>query len=229
MSLGDTQGKLINMAMDLPKGKLDAMTVALLKQITGGDLITVEKKYENMRSIRSKMRFLFASNYPVVIPKVDDDTAFWERMIIIPFEHSVPKPELDHELLEKLLQEKNSIVTRCLCAVHKVVTRNFSFSHCAVADNMKKRWRYQLEDISGTIEQYVSKKLTVTGNVSDKVYLQDIYLNYRKYCTQQGLMAVTYEYFSNWLKMTFQNCEFRRIRCASKDNPRIGVIGMCEK
>lgn len=228
-SLGDTQGKLINMAMDLPKGKLDAMTVALLKQITGGDLITVEKKYENMRSIRSKMRFLFASNYPVVIPKVDDDTAFWERMIIIPFEHSVPKPELDHELLEKLFQEKNSIVTRCLCAVHKVVTRNFSFSHCAVADNMKKRWRYQLEDISGTIEQYVSEKLTVTGNVSDKVYLQDIYLNYRKYCTQQGLMAVTYEYFSNWLKMTFQNCEFRRIRCASKDNPRIGVIGMCEK
>lgn len=67
------------MAMDLPKGKLDAMTVALLKQITGGDLITVEKKYENMRSIRSKMRFLFASNYPVVIPKVDDDTAFWDE------------------------------------------------------------------------------------------------------------------------------------------------------
>lgn len=46
-SLGDIQGKLLNLSMDLPNGKLNAATVSIIKQITGGDTITVEKNTIN--------------------------------------------------------------------------------------------------------------------------------------------------------------------------------------
>lgn len=225
-ALGDTQGKILNMAMDLPKGKLDSKTVALLKQISGGDQITIERKYEHMRSVRSKMRFLFASNYPVTIPRADDDDAFWERMIVVPFLYSIPKAELDHDLLDKLLEERDGIVEICLHAVHGIIKRRYQFSKCQAADKMKQKWRYQTEDFSGTIERYAEHRLIVTGQLADRLYLQDVYSDYCDFCYQYDLEEVTYDYFTNWMKMNLTKCQFGRLRCKPEDNPRAGVKGL---
>ena len=113
---------MLNMSLDRPKGKLNTLTVSLIKQITGGDLISTEQKYEKIKEIRTNMRFLFGSNFPVTLPKEDDDDAFWERMIIIPFLYSIDKGEADPNILSKLMQEKDGIVTQCLLAFNEILT-----------------------------------------------------------------------------------------------------------
>lgn len=120
-ALGDIQGKLLNLSMDLPKGKLNPVTVSIIKQITGGDTIAVEQKYEKIKVIKSNMRFLFASNYPVTVPQEDDDDGFWDRMIVLPFLYSVNKQEKDIQLIEKFMKEKSDIVCFCLQALRNVI------------------------------------------------------------------------------------------------------------
>ena len=55
------------------------------------------------------MRFLFASNYPVTIPKADNDDAFWDRMIVVPFKYSLAKEDVDVHFVDKLVAEKDGI------------------------------------------------------------------------------------------------------------------------
>lgn len=88
-SMGDIQGKLLNLSLDLPKGKFTPIVVSIIKQITGGDSISIERKYDKLRDIHSTIRFLFASNYPVTISRSDEDDAFWARMIVIPFLYTI--------------------------------------------------------------------------------------------------------------------------------------------
>ena len=108
-ALGDIHGKTLNLSMDLPKGKLSAAVVSILKQITGGDTITTERKYDSLRDVHSNMRFLFASNYPVTISKADNDDAFWDRMIVVPFKYSLAKEDVDVHFVDKLVAEKDEI------------------------------------------------------------------------------------------------------------------------
>lgn len=43
-SLGNAHGKILNISMDLPNGKVPSTSTAIIKQITGGDTITSERK-----------------------------------------------------------------------------------------------------------------------------------------------------------------------------------------
>lgn len=128
-ALGNAHGKILNISMDLPNGKVASTSTAIIKQITGGDTITSERKYDKQRELHSDMRFLFASNFPVTVSRSDDDDAFWDRMVIIPFPVSIKREDMDKELLEKLLEEKDAIIALCLQAFHKVLRRNYLFPY----------------------------------------------------------------------------------------------------
>lgn len=157
-ALGNIEGKLLNISMDLPHGKLNPITVSIIKMITGDDEITIERKYQSPQTIHSNMRFLFGSNYPVTLPKESDEDSFWERMIIIPFLYSIPREQADHEMLNKLLAEKDAIISYCLRAFHKVIKNNFIFSKCSAADEMKAQWRNTEQDLTYTLEEFFFRK-----------------------------------------------------------------------
>ena len=70
----------------------------------GGDLITINEKYVPQFKYQNRGKFIFASNHPIQL--AEDDEAFWERMVFLPFQYSVSKPEQDMDLLKKLLKEK---------------------------------------------------------------------------------------------------------------------------
>lgn len=93
-------GEVLNLSMDLNSDYLNGRAVSAIKMLTGGDTVTINEKYMPMFSYRNVAKFIFATNSPVLLKKPDD--AFWERMVIVPFIHSVDKTEQDKELLDKL-------------------------------------------------------------------------------------------------------------------------------
>lgn len=224
-SLGDIQGKMLNMSLDLPKGKLNTLTVSLIKQITGGDLISTEQKYEKIKEIRTNMRFLFGSNFPVTLPKEDDDDAFWERMIIIPFLYSIDKGEADPNILSKLMQEKDGIVTQCLLAFNEILTRCCIFSQCKAADLMKFNWRYRNFDHTGTIEKFINEFIKVTGNHKDYIFSQELYQQYKEYCEEHGNDMVNYSEFLPWIRSNLEGCQRKRVH-QTGHNPRSAITGV---
>lgn len=116
----------INISMDLPGGVLDQKAVAVLKQITGGDLISVEGKNKEAYAGKIRCKMLFASNHPVILK--DRDEAFAKRVLLVPFRVPVPEEQMDRHLLEKLEQEKSGILHWALTAYREVVHRNYQFT-----------------------------------------------------------------------------------------------------
>lgn len=224
--LGDIHGTLLNLSMDMPNGDLTAPAVSIIKQITGGDSITVERKYDKLREVSyCHMRFLFASNYPVTIPKEDDNDAFWNRMVIIPFLYSVDPSNADPELPSKLLKEKDAIISTCIKALGNVIQNHYIFSPCQAADQLKQSWRYQKYDITRSVPVFAESCLEITENPNDKLYLGDLYQEYLAFCSSHHLTTTTYNSFAAWLSTNLEGCSRKRIHETGK-SPRAGLTGI---
>lgn len=224
-ALGNIHGKMLNMSLDLPKGKLPPVVVSIVKQVSGGDALSVEAKYDKLRDVHSNMRFLFASNYPVTIPKEDDDDAFWDRMVVIPFLYTIPKNSVDIELMEKMYEERDDIIHMSLVALHGVINNNFIFSQCKEAEKLKNKWRYCACDYTETINDFMISSVVVTGEEKHTVYLKELYETYLTYCNSVEVTGVTYTEFKAWIDSNVSNCKRKRIHHTG-ENPRAGYSGM---
>lgn len=224
-ALGNIHGKMLNMSLDLPKGKIQPVVASIVKQVSGGDVLSVEAKYDKLRDVHSNMRFLFASNYPVTISREDDDDAFWDRMVILPFLYTIPKTSVDTEMLEKMYEERDHIIHICLEALHGVIENNFIFTNCTEAENLKKQWRYCNYDYTDTIEPFIEQSVVVTGAAKDTVYLKELYETYLNYCNSVEMDGVTYENFKTWIDSNIENCKRKRIH-RTGENPKAGYAGM---
>ena len=225
-ALGSTRGKILNLAMDIPNGKLNATAVSRLKNITGSDAITIEEKYMRSESTVSTLRFLFGTNYPITLPREDDDNAFWERMVIIPFMRSTPPSEIDRGLLDKLLNEKDDIVSLCLQHLHNVIRNNYTFSTCHRGEEMKQSWR-RAEFSTASMAYFWNNRVEETGNPEDAVYASALYGEYINYCADNGLDAVSYIQMVEWISKSVdpESCQKKRIH-RTGTNPLAGYVGI---
>ena len=225
-ALGSNRGKILNLAMDVPKGKLNAVAVSNIKAITGNDMITIEEKYQKAEMIKSQTRFLFGTNHPITIPTDEDDEAFWERMIIIPFNIKIDESKRDPKLLEKLLKEKDSIVTYCLRHYRKVFLNNHRFSECDEADIMKQKWQ-KGEESYHSWNRFWYERVEVTGRKSDYVFSTDLYEAYREYCKERGWEPINNKAAIRWVESNIPEkiCQYKRIH-KTDQNPRHGFVGI---
>jgi len=77
--------------------------LAVLKDLTGGDMITAHRMRENDWTWRPSHKLFFTANSK---PRVtESSTAVWERMMLVPFAVEIPRDERDPHLLEKLKSE----------------------------------------------------------------------------------------------------------------------------
>lgn len=222
-SLGGTRNKILNIAMDVPKGHLSAVTVSLLKTISGGDPINIEEKYQPTERIVSRLRFLFGTNYKISVPQSEDEDAFWDRMVILPFQFSAEK--INYSLLDDLINEKDEIVSYCLRAMSRVLANNCRFSECQVADDMKAEWRNSVVDMK-SFENFWYENIDVTGDPNDEVFAMELYQQYQYYCRENNLEIVPQNRINHWIAINAQGeCIHKRIH-RTNENPRSGFSGI---
>jgi putative DNA primase/helicase len=93
-------------AVEVGDGK--QLDEAVIKQITGGDTITTRFLYEEFFDFRPRFKLWLAANSKPEIRGVDE--AIWRRVLLIPFEITIPKEERDKELTTKLKAELPGIL-----------------------------------------------------------------------------------------------------------------------
>jgi P4 family phage/plasmid primase-like protien len=82
-------GKLVNCCADLPSE--DLASTSMFKALTGGDIITGERKYENSFDFKPYARLLFSANHP---PRSKDASkAFFDRWVGCPVRGEFPRDE----------------------------------------------------------------------------------------------------------------------------------------
>ena len=119
-------GKRLNISMDLPAGNISEQAVGILKQITGGDEITIEEKYKKPRVEKINCTMLFGTNHTISLWMPDE--AFARRMLLIPFQFRVPKEAQDPHLLERLEAEKSGILYHAVMAYKQLRSGGYIFA-----------------------------------------------------------------------------------------------------
>lgn len=201
-ALGTNRSVILNIALDVPSGKLNSKAVSMLKSITGNDAITIEQKYMRPETIVSNTRFLFGTNYPIQISSDEGEDAFWDRMCIIPFEISVSESDKDPELLDHLIKEKDAIVSECLRAVQRIIYHKYQFSYCGAAEELKAKWRNDI-DSHYTVNWFFRECVSITCNMNDYELTENVYDRYIQFCKDKGLTPERITQVKQWID---KNC-----------------------
>jgi len=75
----------------------------VVKQITGGDTLSVRKMRENFYEIEPRCRLMLFSNHT---PTTSNDSAMLRRIVFVPFDNAVPLEEQDRYLEDTLVQDE---------------------------------------------------------------------------------------------------------------------------
>lgn len=162
----------LNLSMDLKDGLLPKNAVAMLKMLTGDDLVTLEAKYKEARPYRGQSKFLFSINGKLKM--YGRDTAFLDRIVCIPFVDSIPKADWDKHLLEKLESEREGIMMKALFYYRFLSARNGQF----YGDYMPEV-EFRLSE-NETIEEFVEECCFLSEIFCS--YTEDLYSAYLAFC-----------------------------------------------
>ena len=222
--MGTLVGAAVNVSLDLPGSRLGAAAVSKLKMLTGGDLITINEKYMPQFKYQNRAKFIFASNHPIQL--VEDDEAFWERMVFLPFQYSVSKPEQDMDLLKKLLKEKDAIVSKALQYARILMEDNYTFPTTDGIERQIRKWRGIEID---TIQEFLKDKCLLDETCRGET-MADLYEAYHSYCRENGEKPQTQTEMKGYLENQI-GLQHKKTRLGQGGNPKSAFVGikLCEK
>ncbi len=122
----ELEGKMLCVSGDMPDESLNNKVVSNIKKLLGNDLISAPKKYQDNRQFRFGGKFILVSNHQLRIKGEDD--AFEDRLVAIPFPYSIPKERWDPQFAQRLLPEKDSIVSKAIGYYWALKARHYAFS-----------------------------------------------------------------------------------------------------
>lgn len=102
---------------------------ALLKRISGGgELMTADVKCHNQISFTVTSKIVIASNHAIHTSAAMIDPYLKGRMFVIPFVNSIPQELQDPDLKNKILAERDSIITDAYFIFQELRAKNYSFT-----------------------------------------------------------------------------------------------------
>jgi P4 family phage/plasmid primase-like protien len=96
------------MVTSIETGEGRKLDEPLIKQATGGDIITCRRMREDFWQYMPEFKLFFATNHRPIIKGTDN--GIWRRIRLVPFEVVVPDSEQDKQLTSKLLKEVPGIL-----------------------------------------------------------------------------------------------------------------------
>lgn len=194
-------GKRLNASFDNSPRPMDHEDV--FKSITSCEEIMGRELYENPVVFRPTVKLLYASNYPFSFKHPDE--AIYRRMIILPFENSVPKKEQNPHLFEKLREERNIIFSLAAMSLKELVASNYDFKMSAKG---KAYITSRITELH-SVEDFLSDRTTCdkAGACSAAV----LYNNYLEWCRENALTPVDKEKFKEHVLGYDPNIFYKKI------------------
>ncbi|MHA1972778.1 MAG: DNA primase family protein [Candidatus Hodarchaeales archaeon] len=176
--LGYLKDKMVNVYSDLPASAL--RNSGFFKIITGGDWVTVDRKFKAATSFLNYAKLIFSCNK---LPEAKDDTtAFFRRWILLNFPNEFPPEKADPNILDKLTtdQEKSGLFNWALEGLFRLFD-NKDFSYSKTTDEVKE----QYERLSNSLLSFVKDWVLV--DVNSSIEKGKFYMHYAQYCRDFNL------------------------------------------
>lgn len=122
-SRGSLYGKHFNLSSDEDTSAWPTSSIAFIKKAVAGDMAKGEEKYKTPFMYRCRALFLCLSNaMPKYTPTQDAGGAISRRLFVIPTTNTpIDAYEEDHDLLDKLLSERDIIASWAIAGITDIV------------------------------------------------------------------------------------------------------------
>lgn len=128
-AISELQGKRINISSDEGALTLDSAQLAVLKRISGHDMITADKKNAMQISFLSTCKIIIASNHDIGMAYSSGDSAIIRRICTLPFDVKIPRVEQNPNIVSMILKsELNEITTEALNAFIRLKNNGYNFT-----------------------------------------------------------------------------------------------------
>ncbi|MNW40142.1 hypothetical protein D3C74_172480 [compost metagenome] len=179
----------------------------IIKALTGGDLITGEKKGKDPFHFYGKTKLVACGNHMPLLSKLDGTTAFTDRIHFLIFSKPIPEEKRDKSLLDKLIAEKTYILEWALEGLRELIGNNLIFTESDEASAFKSRYISQLNNANGFVNERCHIDL---DNDECKVHRKDIYPAYKLYCRDNGYKSLSrHEFFVEVSKLNVKSGKMR--------------------
>ena len=170
---------MVNYASEI-SGNIDA---GLMKQLISGEPVEARHPYGRPFTLKRYAKMMFNGNN---LPKtVDHSLGYFRRLIIIPFNLTIPLEERDSELATSIITSELAGVFNWLLKGLSRLVENKGFSACSASDNMVGQYRTE----SDSVAKFMHEKGYKTSP-SKYLTLSDLYAVYKEFCLEDGYRAV---------------------------------------
>lgn len=186
-------GKRLVGSGDMSISRVDSMET--IKELTGGDRINVEAKFQN--SYTTEFRgFLWFNTNKLPTFGGDHGEHIFERLLILSFDNVVPKEKRDPNIVEKLLKEKDALVSLSIEYLKKAIDRGHKFTE---SDRTKKN-REKYERRINSLKFFIKERCKLgEGRTSTTLFKAE----YKKFCKENDLMEERTNNISKMLETEF--------------------------
>ncbi|MGZ5779889.1 MAG: phage/plasmid primase, P4 family, partial [Burkholderiaceae bacterium] len=186
----ELQGKLANISSEM--GSQSTISDGYLKQVTSGDIIEAERKFERPFSFKPYARLIGATN---TLPRLlDHSDGFFRRAIIIRFNRQFTEAEQDKQREVKLMAELSGILNWALAGLQNVLQRGAYVIPSSASDEVKQ---YRLN--SDPVRQFADECLEQTVDNSLFTKSADMYEHYREWSDKNGYQRLAISQFATRL------------------------------
>lgn len=99
---------------------------SIFKRIVSAEPVCARALYSNMVTFKPTAKLIFGSNHDLTFAHPDDE--LYDRIHVLLFENDIPKNQLDPSMLEKLLKNKDVIMSLAVDTLCDLVKRNYKFT-----------------------------------------------------------------------------------------------------
>lgn len=169
------EGKKLNISHESGKD----VNPNVLKQLTSGERVLIKHLYVDPRETNNYGKFIAAFNQ---LPKAENSFGFFRRLIILPYDVTIPKEEIDRQLTQKLKTEISGILNWVLEALPELMTRG-EFTVSEKCEKALDQYRLQSDNV-----RLFYNELCEPADYTTEA--SEIYKAYKGYCLDSSLKAL---------------------------------------
>ena len=193
-AVSNLKDKLVNISSEV--GSKDLET-EMIKKLSGGDVITADRKYKEPISFVNTARLLISANELPRFSELND--AILERFVLIRFPRTFRDHQVNTNLLEELLEELPGMFNLVISRIDKVRSGEGGVYY-SIPESIQKDRIILLNEISSAAE-FIDEMCEIKPNVEIK--LLDLHNAYYSFCVQRGYKSLGYRNFKKAIESAY--------------------------
>jgi putative DNA primase/helicase len=232
--------KHANLGADIPGGII--RDTAIIKNVTGGDSISVQRKGVDREDKEVYCELVWASNTPPLIP--EDTLAIWDRLVVIHFPYTFvedPKKEMERKAITGL--EEQMITPDELSGLFNLIMKRIDYiiknkklNVTLDAQATRKQYRILSDTPSVFIEEMCEEVEYDPGEShypsSGYLTAEEAYREYKKWCKNNRAVPVSATRFGKAMEfLGFEKAKdrqarsYRGLQFRQKTKGQVGQVG----